>query len=183
MGAQPRQELVSGLDEQAKVEGGALREVVDVLEECAILGEIPVDEGHCRVAGRTRVMATLRCAVSAGNWCTEPDRSWQYLQSMESRQEVPEVSPQVRPLTEEERVILDLITHARTVPVRPARRARTIQLAATDSAVSSIAQEVQQSENCVRRWIKRFNDMGLVGLDDVPPQTHGAHPTIRPLGG
>jgi hypothetical protein len=93
------------------------------------------------------------------------------------------VNPQMRPLTEEERVIIDLITHARTVPVRLARRARTIQLAATGSAVSSIAQEVQQSENCVRWWIKRFNDMGIVGLDDVPPQTHGAHPTTRPLGG
>ena len=48
MEAQPRQQLVSGFDEQAKVEGGALREVADVLEQCAILGETPVDEGYCQ---------------------------------------------------------------------------------------------------------------------------------------
>jgi transposase len=74
----------------------------------------------------------------------------------------------VRPLTDDERTKIERLTHAQTAPVRLARRARIIALAATGLSVPTIAREVQQSEECVRRWIERFNVAGLDGLDDAP---------------
>jgi transposase len=74
----------------------------------------------------------------------------------------------VRPLTDDERTKLERLTHAQTAPVRLARRAYIIALAATGLSVPTIARQVQQSEECVRRWIERFNVAGLGGLDDAP---------------
>jgi transposase len=74
----------------------------------------------------------------------------------------------VRPLTDDERTKIERLTHAQTVPVRLARRARIIALAATGLTVPTIAHQIQQSEECVRRWIERFNRAGLEGLDDAP---------------
>jgi transposase len=58
----------------------------------------------------------------------------------------------LRPLTDEERTKLERLTHAQTAPVRLARRARIIALAATGLTVPAIAVQVGQSEECVRRW-------------------------------
>jgi transposase len=74
----------------------------------------------------------------------------------------------VRSLTDEEQRKLDRLTRAQTAPVRLARRARLIELAATGLTVPAIAAQVQQSATCVRRWIERFNEAGLEGLDDAP---------------
>jgi transposase len=74
----------------------------------------------------------------------------------------------VRPLTDDERTKIERLTHAQTAPVRLARRARIIALAATGLSVPTIAHQVQQSEACVRRWLERFNVAGLDGLDDAP---------------
>ena len=74
----------------------------------------------------------------------------------------------VRPLTDDERKKIERLTRAQTVPVRLARRARLIALAATGLSVPTIAHQVQQSEKCVRRWIERFNADGVDGLDDAP---------------
>ncbi len=74
----------------------------------------------------------------------------------------------LRPVTDEERAHIERIIHAQTAPVRLARRARIIALAATGLTVPTIAQQVQQSEACVRRWLERFNAAGLDGLDDAP---------------
>ena len=74
----------------------------------------------------------------------------------------------VRPLTDDERKKMERLTQAQTVPVRRARRARLIALAATGLSVPTIAHQVQQSEKCVRRWIERFNADGVDGLDDAP---------------
>ena len=74
----------------------------------------------------------------------------------------------MRPLTDDERTKIERLTHAQTAPVRLARRARIIALAATGLSVPTIAVQVQQSEACVRRWIERFNAAGLEGLDDAP---------------
>ena len=75
---------------------------------------------------------------------------------------------QVRALTEGERTKIERLTHAQTAPVRLARRARIIALAATGRTVPTIAREVRQSEACVRRWIERFTAAGVDGLDDAP---------------
>lgn len=84
----------------------------------------------------------------------------------------------VRPLTDEERTKLERLTHAQTAPVRLARRARIIALAATGLTVPAIAAQVPCSEKCVRQWLERFNQAGLAGLDDAPRA--GRPPTYRP---
>jgi transposase len=74
----------------------------------------------------------------------------------------------VRLVSDDERKKIERLTHAQTVPVRLARRARIIALAATGLTVPTIALQVPQSAECVRRWIERFNAAGLDGLDDAP---------------
>jgi transposase len=74
----------------------------------------------------------------------------------------------VRPVSDDERTTIERLMHAQTAPVRLARRARIIALAATGLSVPAIAVQVQQSQACVRRWIARFNAAGLDGLDDAP---------------
>lgn len=74
----------------------------------------------------------------------------------------------LRPLRDDEQAKIERLTHAQTAPVRLARRARIIALAATGLTVPAIARQVQQSEECVRRWIERFNTEGLDGLEDAP---------------
>jgi transposase len=73
----------------------------------------------------------------------------------------------LRPLTDDERTKIERLTHAQTAPVRLARRACIIALAATGLTAPVIAGQLQQSEACVRRWIERFNAAGLDGLDDA----------------
>jgi transposase len=74
----------------------------------------------------------------------------------------------LRALTDDERAKLERLIHAQTAPVRLARRAHIIALAATGLSVPAIAAQLQQSEQCVRRWVERFNQAGLEGLDDAP---------------
>jgi transposase len=84
----------------------------------------------------------------------------------------------VRPLSDEERTKLERLTHAQTAPVRLARRARIIAVAATGLTVPAIAKQVPCSEKCVRQWLERFHTAGLPGLDDAPRT--GRPPTYRP---
>jgi transposase len=74
----------------------------------------------------------------------------------------------LRPLTDDEQTKLERITHAQTAPVRLARRAHIIHLAATGVTAPTIAAQLELSEKCVRGWIERFNAEGLDGLDDAP---------------
>src|SRR5215831_12318443 len=74
----------------------------------------------------------------------------------------------VRPLADDEQTKIERLIHAQTAPVRLARRARIIALAARGRSVPAIAVQMHQSEECVRRWIERFNAAGLDGLDDAP---------------
>ena len=87
-----------------------------------------------------------------------------------------------RSLTDEEQRKLGRLTRAQTAPVRLARRARIIELAATGLPVPAIAAQVHQSAKCVRRWIERFNEAGLEGLDDAPragrPRTYPEDITV-----
>jgi len=83
----------------------------------------------------------------------------------------------VRALTEEERTKIERLTRAQTAPVRLARRAQIIQLAADHLTVPRIARRLDMSEKAVRQWVTRFNQAGLDGLDDAPragrPPTYG----------
>ena len=74
----------------------------------------------------------------------------------------------VRELTGEEQETIRKLAHARTAPARQVERARVIELASQGWRVPAIAGEVRLHEQRVRAWIKRFNALGLAGLDDAP---------------
>ena len=75
---------------------------------------------------------------------------------------------QLRALNEDEHIKIDRLTHAQTAPVRLARRAHIIALAAQGLTAPQIAQQLQISEKAVRQWLKRFEVAGLDGLADAP---------------
>ena len=85
---------------------------------------------------------------------------------------------QLRALSADERIKIDRLTHAQTAPVRLARRAHLIALAAQGLTAPQIAQQLQISEKAVRQWLKRFETAGLDGLEDAPRS--GRPPTYRP---
>jgi transposase len=85
---------------------------------------------------------------------------------------------QLRALSADERIKIDRLTHAQTAPVRLARRAHIIALAAQGLTAPQIAQQLQISEKAVRQWLKRFETAGLDGLEDAPRA--GRPPTYRP---
>src|SRR6516225_7616978 len=85
---------------------------------------------------------------------------------------------QLRPLSEDERTKIDRLTHAQTAPVRLARRAQIIALAALGLTAPHIAQQLQISEKAVRHWLKRFAAASLSGLEDA--SRSGRPPTYRP---
>src|SRR5262245_48237531 len=74
----------------------------------------------------------------------------------------------VRALRDEERAQIERLVRARTAPVRLVRRARIIPLAAAGMGVPTIAQQLELSGNCVRRWRARFKQAGLDGVADAP---------------
>ncbi len=74
----------------------------------------------------------------------------------------------VHEVSEAERAKIERLTRAQSAPVRLVNRARIIQLAVQGVTVPAIAQELEVSEKTARRWITRFNQEGLDGLDDAP---------------
>ena len=84
----------------------------------------------------------------------------------------------VRPLTEEERRTLDTLAHSRTAPAREVERAKIIWLSAQGLRGPAIAQRLGLHEQTVRDWLKRFNQHGLPGLNDLPRP--GKPPTYTP---
>jgi transposase len=85
---------------------------------------------------------------------------------------------QVRALSDEEQTKMERLTHAQSAPVRLARRAHMIYLAAQGLSAPQIAAQLQISEKAVRQWLKRFAVAGLDGLEDAPRS--GRPPTYRP---
>jgi transposase len=71
-------------------------------------------------------------------------------------------------LTDEERVELSRRVAAHTTPVRAARRARIILLAADGVPSRQISTLVGMHESNVAKWRNRFRDKGLEGLEDRP---------------
>lgn len=90
---------------------------------------------------------------------------------------------QLRTLSADERIKIDRLTHAQTAPVRLARRAHIIALAAQGLTAPQIANQLQISEKAVRQWVKRFAASGLAGLEDAPrsgrPHTYQPDETNR----
>jgi transposase len=73
-----------------------------------------------------------------------------------------------RPLTDEEQAAIERLAHSRTAPARLVERARMIWLAHQGWWVPEIADELRIAQATVRRWLKRFNEKGVAGLDDGP---------------
>ena len=75
---------------------------------------------------------------------------------------------QVRELTEKEREIIQQTARSRIAAVRQVERARIIQASSEGQSVAEIATSLQLKAAKVRKWIHRFNEAGLSGLEDVP---------------
>src|SRR5215210_3470358 len=71
-------------------------------------------------------------------------------------------------LTDEERAELNRRVAAHKTPVRAARRARIILLAADGVPSRQISVIVGMHESNVAKWRNRFREKGLEGLDDDP---------------
>ncbi len=74
----------------------------------------------------------------------------------------------LRPLTEEEERVISKLARSQSASKRLVERAEIIQLAKEGQTIPQIMQQLQVSEPTVRKWWKRFEQQGLVGLEDAP---------------
>ena len=74
----------------------------------------------------------------------------------------------LRSLTQEERATLERLAHSRTAPTRQVERAQIIWHAAQGLTIPRIAAQLRLHSQTARDWVKRFNQNGLPGLDDLP---------------
>ena len=77
---------------------------------------------------------------------------------------------QLRPLTTEERTKLEQIQRSQTRPHREVERARILLLAAEGMAPTEIANQVGRSVATIYQRLHRYNQVGLVALDDQARQ-------------
>ena len=84
----------------------------------------------------------------------------------------------LRPLTDDQQLAITKLARSRSKPVRWVERARIILLASQPKSVPMIAQQLNLSEKTVRTWVKRFQEKGLAGLNDLPrrgrPKTYNS---------
>lgn len=74
----------------------------------------------------------------------------------------------VRSMTAEEERVIAKLARSQTASARLVQRAKIVQLGSQGQTVPQIAHELGFDENTVRKWVKRFNDQGLAGLEDAP---------------
>jgi len=84
----------------------------------------------------------------------------------------------IRTLTDDERRTLDRLAHSRTAAARQVERAQIVWLSAQGQSAPVLAQHLGVHVRTVRTWLKRFNQVGLAGLEDQPrpgrPPIYGA---------
>jgi transposase len=78
------------------------------------------------------------------------------------------VALRVRTLMEAEQQEIQRLSRSRTEPARRVERALMIWLSHEGKKVPAIARQVGVGEPTVRRWIERFKEFGLRGLEDLP---------------
>jgi transposase len=78
------------------------------------------------------------------------------------------VALRLRPLTEEEAKTIKKWSQSRSEEARLVERARIIRLASEGQRVPKIAEAVGLDEKTVRKWLKRFAEHGVDGLEDAP---------------
>ncbi len=74
----------------------------------------------------------------------------------------------LRELSEEEQKAIERLVHARTTPVGKLKRAQIIWLASQGQLTPEIAKHLKVSERMVRNRLHRFNEQGLLGLEEAP---------------
>src|SRR6266568_1548455 len=74
----------------------------------------------------------------------------------------------LRELTKEEHTTIEQVLHARNTPVGKLKRAQIIWLASQGLATPEIAKQLKVSERMVRTRLHRFNEQGLLGLEEAP---------------
>jgi transposase len=79
----------------------------------------------------------------------------------------------VRLLTEEEREQLQRLAHARNVSYSRVQRAKIILLNSQGLLSPAVSEQLHLQPVTVRKWIKRFNESGLKGLEDLPRPGRG----------
>jgi transposase len=78
------------------------------------------------------------------------------------------MSLRLRALSKEEDRTIERLIHARNTPVGKLKRAQIVWLASQGKRTPEIAQQLKVSESMVRKWLKRFREQGLAGLEEAP---------------
>lgn len=89
---------------------------------------------------------------------------------------------QVRALSDDEQQQLKRLSQSRTAAVRDVERACIILQSSQGQRVPAIARSLDLCEPTVRVWIKRFNERGRAGLEDVPHRGRPATYTREQVG-
>ena len=79
------------------------------------------------------------------------------------------------------RKLLEEIAHAQALPYRDVTRARMILLVADGVPLSEVGRRFDTPRRIVRKWAKRFQQLGLRGLND--DSRSGRPPRFSPDGG
>src|ERR1700694_4356898 len=74
----------------------------------------------------------------------------------------------LRELTKEEHTTIEQLLHARKVPAGKLKRAQIVWLTNQGLRPPEIAKRLQVSERMVRNRLHRFNEQGLLGLEEAP---------------
>lgn len=81
---------------------------------------------------------------------------------------MPRLSPFVITLTEENRKALEHMARTYTSPYRDVIRAKIVLYAAQGLENDAIAQRLDTPRQIVSKWRKRFFEMGMAGLEELP---------------
>lgn len=84
-------------------------------------------------------------------------------------------------LTPEQRTELERWQRSTTLPVGLVRRARVVLLMAEGHSLTAAAQTCGLTQRNARKWVLRFLERGLAGLEDKPGR--GRKPVFSPRSG
>ncbi len=73
----------------------------------------------------------------------------------------------LREMTDEEVETIQRWANSRTAEARIVERAKVIRVARDGKRGKAVAEELGLNPATVRKWIKRFNERGLAGLQDA----------------
>lgn len=73
----------------------------------------------------------------------------------------------LRPLLDEEVIVLERLAHSRSAEVRLVERARAILQVYGGCTIQAVASEISRTAATVSAWLTRFETLGLEGLHDA----------------